>query len=79
MPSTIIDPSVRVTTMINVFTVRRERQRDLVDLLTRATRHVIRHRPSTPAPTASAWSTTPSGPTWTPSARCSSTPRPRSR
>ena len=45
MPSTIIDPSVRVTTMINVFTVRRERQHDLVDLLNPAPEEVIRHRP----------------------------------
>jgi len=34
-----------ITTLINVFTVAPERQRELVELLTRATEEVIQHLP----------------------------------
>jgi antibiotic biosynthesis monooxygenase (ABM) superfamily enzyme len=39
--ATTIDPDQPVTTLINVFTVRPERQAELVELLTRATEEVI--------------------------------------
>lgn len=40
-----IDPVANVATLINVFTVAPERQRELVDLLIHATDEVMRHRP----------------------------------
>jgi quinol monooxygenase YgiN len=40
-----IEPGTTVATLINVFTVRPERQAELVDLLARATEESIRHRP----------------------------------
>jgi len=43
--TTTIDPDAKVTTLINVFTVAPDKQRDLVDVLTRATERVIRHFP----------------------------------
>ncbi|MFI7462316.1 antibiotic biosynthesis monooxygenase family protein [Nonomuraea sp. NPDC049646] len=45
MPSTTITTDAPVATLINVFTVRADRQRELVDLLTRATEDVMRHLP----------------------------------
>jgi|SRR5215472_16739624 len=45
MPTTTIDPAAAVATLINHFTVEPARQRELVDLLARATEEVMRHRP----------------------------------
>ncbi|MFI0467378.1 antibiotic biosynthesis monooxygenase family protein [Saccharopolyspora sp. 5N102] len=45
MTTTTIDPNADVATLINVFTVVPERQRELVDLLVRATEEVMQHRP----------------------------------
>lgn len=45
MPTTSIAPKAPVTTLINVFTVEPERQRELVDLLEQATEQIMRHRP----------------------------------
>ncbi|MEU1388137.1 MULTISPECIES: antibiotic biosynthesis monooxygenase [unclassified Nonomuraea] len=45
MPSTTITADAPVATLINVFTVQADRQRELVDLLTRATEDVMRHLP----------------------------------
>ncbi|MGQ0841959.1 antibiotic biosynthesis monooxygenase family protein [Actinokineospora sp.] len=42
---TVIDVDADVTTLINCFTVTPDRQRELVDLLARATEDVMRHRP----------------------------------
>lgn len=43
--TTTISTEARLATLINVFTVRPERQRELVDLLVTATEEVMRHRP----------------------------------
>ncbi len=43
--TTTISVGAPVATLINVFVVRPERQRQLVELLVRATEEVIRHRP----------------------------------
>ncbi|MBB4685580.1 antibiotic biosynthesis monooxygenase [Amycolatopsis jiangsuensis] len=43
MPTTI-EPQAELTTLVNVFTVAPERQRELVDTLTVATEKLIRHR-----------------------------------
>ncbi len=43
MPTTI-DPQAKIATLINSFTVEPERQRELVDVLARATEEVIRHQ-----------------------------------
>jgi quinol monooxygenase YgiN len=43
--TTTISVDAPVATLINVFVVRPEHQRRLVDLLVRATEEVIRHRP----------------------------------
>ncbi|GAA2795053.1 antibiotic biosynthesis monooxygenase family protein [Saccharopolyspora taberi] len=45
MPSTEINADARLVTLINVFTVEPGRQRELVDLLARATEEVMRHQP----------------------------------
>jgi quinol monooxygenase YgiN len=46
MPSiTTISADAAVATLINVFTVRADRQQELVDLLTRATEEVMQHLP----------------------------------
>jgi antibiotic biosynthesis monooxygenase (ABM) superfamily enzyme len=45
MPVTTIEPNAEVTTLINVFTVSPERQRELVSLLDDATERVMRHVP----------------------------------
>ncbi len=45
MSTTTITAGAPIATLINVFTVRPERQRQLVDLLVRATEDVMRHRP----------------------------------
>ena len=45
MPNTEIDAGASLVTMINVFTVQPDRQRELADLLARATEEVMRHRP----------------------------------
>ena len=45
MPTTTIEAGTPIATLINVFTVRPERQRELVDLLVRATEEVMRHLP----------------------------------
>jgi hypothetical protein len=45
MPSTTITVGAPVATLINVFTVRTERQRELADLLITATEEIIQHRP----------------------------------
>jgi quinol monooxygenase YgiN len=42
---TTIDPTADLVTLINVFAVRPERQRALIDLLERATEEVMRDRP----------------------------------
>ncbi|WP_067676413.1 antibiotic biosynthesis monooxygenase [Nocardia miyunensis] len=42
---TTITTDAQLTTLINVFTVQPERQRTLVELLTRATDEVMRHKP----------------------------------
>jgi quinol monooxygenase YgiN len=46
MPSTTITVGAPVATLINVFTVRPERQRELADLLATATEEVIQHLPA---------------------------------
>jgi quinol monooxygenase YgiN len=43
--TTTITAGAPVATLINVFTVRPDRQRQLVDLLVRATEEVMRHHP----------------------------------
>ncbi|WP_067884594.1 antibiotic biosynthesis monooxygenase family protein [Nocardia vaccinii] len=43
--TTTIATDAQLTTLINVFTVRPDRQRTLVDLLTRATDEVMQHIP----------------------------------
>ncbi|MGW3470267.1 antibiotic biosynthesis monooxygenase family protein [Saccharopolyspora sp. NPDC000995] len=43
--ATTIEPGAPVTTLINVFTVAPERQRELVELLDNATEEVMRHLP----------------------------------
>jgi quinol monooxygenase YgiN len=43
--TTTIEAGAPVATLINVFVVKPEHQRRLVDLLVRATEEVIRHRP----------------------------------
>ncbi|MFI6600753.1 antibiotic biosynthesis monooxygenase family protein [Nonomuraea sp. NPDC050536] len=43
--TTTISTEAELATLINVFTVRPERQRELVDLLVTATEEVMRHRP----------------------------------
>lgn len=45
MPSTIISADAPVATLINVFTVRPERQRELANVLIRATDEVMQHLP----------------------------------
>lgn len=45
MLTTTIDPDSEVATLINYFTVRPERQRELVDLLAQVTEDVMRHQP----------------------------------
>ena len=45
MPTTAITAGAPIATLINVFTVRADRQRQLVDLLARATEEVIQHLP----------------------------------
>jgi heme-degrading monooxygenase HmoA len=45
MAATTITADAPVATLINVFTVRPERQRELVDLLTHATDEVMQHLP----------------------------------
>jgi antibiotic biosynthesis monooxygenase (ABM) superfamily enzyme len=45
MASTTISTGAPVATLINVFTVRPERQRELADLLITATEEVIQHLP----------------------------------
>lgn len=45
MPTTTIDGEATVTTLINCFTVHPDRQRELVDLLVRATEDVMQHQP----------------------------------
>jgi quinol monooxygenase YgiN len=45
MATTTIDAGARVATLINVFTVEPERQRELVDLLVAATEETMRHWP----------------------------------
>jgi heme-degrading monooxygenase HmoA len=45
MTSTTIQQGTDVATLINVFTVRPERQRELLELLARATEDVMRKRP----------------------------------
>ncbi|HZE40167.1 MAG TPA: antibiotic biosynthesis monooxygenase family protein [Stackebrandtia sp.] len=46
MPSaTTITTDAPIATLINVFTVRPDRQRELVDVLTHATEEVMRHLP----------------------------------
>jgi antibiotic biosynthesis monooxygenase (ABM) superfamily enzyme len=45
MPSTTITVGAPVATLINVFTVRPERQRELADLLITATEEVMQHLP----------------------------------
>lgn len=45
MPTTTISTDAPIATLINVFTVQPERQRELVDLLVRATDDVMRHLP----------------------------------
>lgn len=44
-PTTTITAGAPVATLINVFTVRPERQRELVDLLVHATEEVMQHLP----------------------------------
>ncbi|MBO0840022.1 MAG: antibiotic biosynthesis monooxygenase [Sciscionella sp.] len=43
--STTITADANIATLINVFTVTPDRQRELVDLLVRATEEVMRHLP----------------------------------
>ncbi len=45
MTETVIRADTDVLTLINVFTVEPERQRELVELLDQATEQVMRHRP----------------------------------
>ena len=45
MPTTTITTDAPVATLINVFTVRPENQRELADALTRATEEVMQHIP----------------------------------
>jgi quinol monooxygenase YgiN len=45
MPRTVIDPDAEVVTLINDFTVDKDRQRELVEILVAATEQVMRHRP----------------------------------
>jgi heme-degrading monooxygenase HmoA len=45
MPATTISTDAQVVTLINVFAVRPDRQRELVDVLARATDDVMRHQP----------------------------------
>jgi quinol monooxygenase YgiN len=45
MATTTIDAAADVATLINVFTVPAEHQRELVDVLTRATEESMRHQP----------------------------------
>ncbi|OZM82558.1 antibiotic biosynthesis monooxygenase [Pseudonocardia sp. MH-G8] len=45
MTATTIETDAPLATLINVFTVREDRQRELVDLLTRATDEVMQHQP----------------------------------
>lgn len=45
MTTTTISADAPVTTLINVFTVQPDRQRELVDLLAHATDEVIAHQP----------------------------------
>lgn len=45
MPTTTIATNTTLATLINVFTVHPDRQRQLVDLLTAATDEVMRHQP----------------------------------
>jgi quinol monooxygenase YgiN len=45
MPTTTIDAEATVTVLINYFTVHPARQRELVDLLVRATEDVMQHQP----------------------------------
>jgi len=42
---TMIDRDAQLVTLINVFTVPRERQAELVELLEHATEEVMRHQP----------------------------------
>lgn len=43
--SSTIQPDASVATLINVFTVPPERQREVVDALVEATERIMRHRP----------------------------------
>jgi quinol monooxygenase YgiN len=43
--TTIIEQNAPIATLINVFTVEPDRQRELVDLLVTATEEVMRHQP----------------------------------
>ncbi|QUH01345.1 antibiotic biosynthesis monooxygenase [Saccharopolyspora erythraea] len=45
MPTTEINADADLVTLINVFTVEPGRQRELVDVLARATEEVMRHQP----------------------------------
>ena len=45
LATTTIAADAPIATLINVFTVRADRQRELVDLLVRATEEVMRHLP----------------------------------
>ncbi|CAM01153.1 antibiotic biosynthesis monooxygenase [Saccharopolyspora erythraea NRRL 2338] len=45
MPTTEINADAEFVTLINVFTVEPDRQRELVDVLARATEEVMRHQP----------------------------------
>jgi heme-degrading monooxygenase HmoA len=45
MTTTTIQTGTTVVTLVNVFTVRPERQREVVDVLVRATDEVMRKRP----------------------------------
>jgi quinol monooxygenase YgiN len=45
MTTTTIDVAAKLATLINVFTVEPARQRELVDVLVKATEEVMRHRP----------------------------------
>lgn len=45
MAVTTIEAGAKLATLVNVFTVAPERQRELVDLLVKATEETMRHRP----------------------------------
>jgi hypothetical protein len=81
MTTTTIAIDQDVATLINVFTVTRMTQQPLVDLLTEATKQVMRHRPGFISANihtsldGTGSSTTPSGAAGTTSWQCSMIPR----